>query len=109
MRKITNQELKDILTQHELWAATDGQQGKKADLSGTNLTDQSFINVDLRGAIFIDAYLGRASFFRCDVRGIDFTRAYLRTAYGVDQSFSDANLEDADLTESQLKNINNKG
>ncbi len=61
MKKISQEELNQILEKHEIYMTTLGQEGERAELRGVDLR-----GVDLRGA---------------DLRGIDLRGADLEGAY----------------------------
>ncbi len=64
MSEITAGELSKILKEHKRWYDTDKEEGKRADLSGANLSD-----ADLRGANLSGA----------DLRSADLSGANLRS------------------------------
>ena len=91
MKKITEEELREILEQHKLWLDSYGEKGKCADLSGADLSD-----ADLTCADLSDANLSGANLYRANLRGADLRRADL----------THANLTDADLTGADLYGAN---
>ena len=72
MKKITEEELKEILEQHRLWLNSNGKEGKC-----TNLTNVNLSGADLRRADLIGADLRRANLRRADLRGADLRGANL--------------------------------
>ena len=50
MKKITEEELKEILEQHRLWLDSNGKDGKRAYLTSANLTGANLTGADLTGA-----------------------------------------------------------
>ena len=83
LRKITQEELKEILRKHELWVVNDPN-GEKADLSYADLRDANLfranlICADLRGA---------------NLEGVNLNYADLRCANLTNVNLSDAELYD---------------
>ena len=78
MRRISKEELKNVLEDHQVWLRTNKKDGKRADL----------IHVDLSGA---------------NLTGADLTKADLTYSNLTDANLSGANLTKADLTYSNLK------
>lgn len=131
LRKITAEELKNILADHEKWLKSRREEGKRADLSKADLrhSDLTFANLrgaclmgsDLRGMDLRDIDLSEA-----DLRGADLSNAHLMytdfrladlkcaTLREADVQMADlhtanlqgADLRDADLREANLKNVN---
>ncbi len=81
-------DLARILADHQAWLESGGEQGRRADLSGANLSRASLPGVDLRGADLREANLSSA----------DLTGAHLR-----DAELSGANLSDARLPGAHLQ------
>ena len=77
--------IREILEGHEIWIASFGREGIKADLSDADLSDANLRGVDLRGA---------------DLRGADLRGADLRGA-----DLRDADLRGADLRGADLRGI----
>ena len=50
-------ELNRILDQHKLWLESNGNKGKRANLSGANLSDADLRGADLGGADLTDSIL----------------------------------------------------
>ena len=90
--KIQRNELKDILDAHQIWLNSEGSQGRRADLSGTDL---SYFN--LQGAILEKACLRKACFEGANLRSVNLKRADLREAV-----FQKAGLQWAMLTGADL-------
>ena len=100
MRKITEQELKEILEKHEKWL--NGEEGgSRADLSYANLT-----NVNLTNANLYRANLYNASLYRANLTNVNLTNANLYNANLYNANLSNANLEDANLSYASLSNAN---
>ena len=100
MRKITEQELKEILEKHEKWLRGE-EGGSRADLSYANLT-----NVNLTNANLYRANLYNASLYRTNLTNVNLTNANLYNANLYNANLSNANLEDANLSYASLSNAN---
>ncbi len=87
LRKVSEEELKEILAEHQTWLETDGKEGTQADLYRTNLHGAALVGADLRDANLHGAYLARAK-----LQGADLRRAHLLGA-----DVRDAHLQGADL------------
>ena len=135
-KKITQEELNEILKNHKLWLNSNGKEGERADLSYTDLsytdlsyTDLSYTDLsytDLRYANLEGAYLYKAdlykadlykadlykaNLYKADLRGANLYKADLRGAnlYSADlyrTSLNGANLEGADLYKANLRKAN---
>ena len=95
MNTYTVEQLREILTAHQVWQGGNG--GARADLSGANLSGANLYRADLSGANLYGADLYRADLSRANLSGADLSRADL---YGADLSganLSGANLSGADL------------
>jgi uncharacterized protein YjbI with pentapeptide repeats len=57
-------EIKEILTQHKVWLASNRKKGKKADFAGANLKGTILENANLQGA-----NLQGADLYDADLRG----------------------------------------
>ena len=78
MKKITRKELNEILEEHEKWL--NGNGGKRADLSNTDLSDANLSRADLSGADLSDADLSDADLSRADLSDADLYKADLDNA-----------------------------
>ena len=87
MRKIAEEELKEILKQHKLWLDSDEKEGKQADLSYEDLA-----YAKLSGAILRRANLDGVNFSYSDLSGANLSGADL----------INSELEYADLTDTIL-------
>jgi uncharacterized protein YjbI with pentapeptide repeats len=92
-RVIHGDDLKKLLEDHDKWVRSFYTKGKKADLSGANLSDADLHGVDLIRAELQGAYLPRAN-----LQGANLSNADLQ---GTD--LTDADLQRADLTKSNLQ------
>ena len=86
--------LDEILSEHEGWVASDGKQGKRADLSERNLS-----GLDLSGRS-----LATISFANSNLKNVNLSRSVLAAC-----DFSNANLRSADLSRSDVRGTNFKG
>ena len=121
MKKITEEELKTILEQHELWLNSNGKEGKRADLTDADLTDANLADANLTcadltwaylsgakltganltGAILSGANLTRADLSVADLRGADLTGADLTGADLINSDLEYSNLTDAIIDEKE--------
>ncbi len=114
MRKISQEELKQILEQHKLWITSNQSQGnraylREADLRGANLRGADLRGADLRWANLRGADLQGANLRRADLRWADLRRADLRRA---DLRWADlrwADLQGADLQGANLRRADLQG
>ena len=99
LREISEEELTEVLREHEKWLDSNRKEGKRADLSYT----------DLSGAYLFEANLSRADLSRANLSGADLSRANLSRAnlFGVD--LSGANLFGADLSGADLSKADLSG
>ena len=103
----TQNELNEILTEHDLYLRTDGKEGQRADLSnaylsGVDLRDANLCNANLSEADLSEANLCDANLRYATLRHTNLSRANLRY---VDLSGADltiADLSGADLDYSCL-------
>jgi uncharacterized protein YjbI with pentapeptide repeats len=128
-RELVNGSLTDILSAHRKWVASNGREGKQANveraklaganlqraiLGGANLREANLSGADLRGTISFGVNLQRANLFGANLEeavlglanleGADLVGANLR---GVD--LSDANLQDANLIAADLQGADLRG
>lgn len=116
MRKITAEELKEILRKHELWLNNDSQ-GEEADLyranlCGADLYEENLSKADLNRAFLSganlsytnlrEADLSEADLYGADLNGADLYRAYLSGAYLSGADLRYANLRYANLYRANL-------
>lgn len=104
LREINQEELEQILEQHELWLDSNGQVGQKADLSYINLERVDLSDVDLR-----NAYLRHARLYGVDFQGTDLQDADLALSDLQCANLQDAILENANLLGCDLQYINLQG
>jgi uncharacterized protein YjbI with pentapeptide repeats len=121
--KITKEELNEILENHKLWSQ-DHNTGKRANLSGMDLSGANLMGADLEeanlmganlmGADLEEADLWRADLQKADLRGANLQGANLRGANLWRADLRGANLwrtdlERANLSEANLEGANLKG
>ena len=106
MKKITEEELKEILEQHKLWLDSNGKEGKRADLSGADLRYATLSDADLRYATLTDANLTMADLSGADLTGANLTGANLTGANLTRVDLTGADLRRANLTEADLRRAN---
>ena len=95
-------DLKEVLRLHELWI-NDDKDGRRAYLSGANLSGADLRDADLGGAYLggadlSGAYLSGANLRYADLGGADLSGANLRYADLSGADLSGANLRYADLS-----------
>lgn len=95
MKKITDEELKQILEEHALWIESNHKEGKCADLSGFDLS-----NRDFRGANLKYANLSHANLNHVDLSHANLSHVYLRHA-----DLTGANLNGTYLTHTNLRHV----
>ena len=124
MKKISREELNEMLVQHELWLNNKGGEQlnlrnvdlrdadlgyadlRDADLGYANLRDANLTNADLRDANLTNADLRYANLTNTNLRGIDLGCADLRDADLRNADLRNANLGNADLEYAYLKDVN---
>jgi uncharacterized protein YjbI with pentapeptide repeats len=98
LRELPLDKLRQVLTEHRAWLDSDGQGGKKADLSHAQLQGLSLWSADLREADLNHASLQGADMDHARLRGANLRHAKLHAA-----SLWQANLRDADLSYAGLQ------
>ena len=104
---MTHEEIAAILADHGCWLRGEG--GKRAVLTGADLSGARLTRAVLTGARLTDARLSGARLTRADLTDADLTRADLTRADLTDARLSGARLTRADLTGADLSGakINN--
>jgi hypothetical protein len=97
-RELPLDQLQQVLTNHRAWLDSDGQSGKKADLSHAQLQGISLWSADLREANLSYANLQGADMDHARLRGANLRHARMEAA-----SLWQANLRDADLSYAGLQ------
>ena len=105
LRKITQDELDEILRKHKAWLESDGKEGERAILNGENLREEklsgaNLSKADLRGAFLEGTFLSFAN-----LSGADISFAFLDDK----SDLSRANLSGADLSAADLNGANFSG
>lgn len=96
--------LASILEQHRLWVDSNGQSGKRADLSRIDLHGANLVEVNLIEANLVGTGLRGANLFGANLLGADLLGADLRGANLCGTSLLGANLVGADLRNADLRN-----
>ncbi len=116
LRKVPEDELKQILEAHETWVQSEGREGKQADLQGADLREANLQGADLssanlQGADLSSANLQKADLRRANLQGADLHKADLQGASLIDANLQEAdlfraNLQGADLMQTNLRGAN---
>ena len=101
MKKITDEELKEILNNHEKWIDSEELGGERADLSHTDLSGKNLTKVYLARANLSNVVLSNANLTRCTLRRANLSHANLS-----DADLSKSDLSNADLSVANLKGVN---
>ena len=109
MKKISQEELKQILEKHKIYIATLGQEGERADLREADLKEAYLSGVDLSGADLRGAYLEGADLRGTNLKGTNLRGADLRGADLEEAYLYRADLEEADLRGAYLDGANLEG
>ena len=114
MKKITEEELKEILEQHRLWLDSNGKEGKRADLTdaklyGADLSGANLTRANLAYANLTDANLTRANLSGADLYGAILIGTNLTGAILIGTNLTGANLRHADLSGANLTCANLTG
>ena len=80
LKEISDADLKKIIHDHELWRKTNGEKGKRADLSYTNLRGKQFVWGSLAQANLSHSDLSYADFGYADLKEADFSYSKLSHA-----------------------------
>ena len=103
---MTRKEIKKVLDQHLLWIRTDGEEGKRANLTGADLSGADLSGANLTRANLTGADLTRANLSGADLSGANLTRANLTGADLSGANLTRANLTRADLSGADLSRAN---
>ena len=101
MKKITPEQLKEIIESHGKWI-TGRDDGKKADLAWANLAGANLCRADLTGADLAGANLAGAYLAGAYLRRADLPGAYLDGANLAGADLAGAKLAEANLTGADL-------
>ena len=77
LKEISEEELAEVLREHEKWLDSNGKEGKRADLSYTDLFNANLSEAYLSGANLFGAYLSGADLSKADLSGADLHYANL--------------------------------
>lgn len=108
IKQISREELNEILKEHELWSNTIGKEGKRADLSYTNLSSMDLRGVNLKRAILTHADLVYADLKHANLAYADLRYADLKCTDSENVDFMSADLKYAKLSDANLKRANFK-
>ena len=101
MRKISKEELSEILKQHTIWSESNYKSGSMADLSGANLSGANLSEANLSEADLSGADLSKANL---EGANLHYAKVHYANLSGADLSQGD--LEGADLSEANLSGAN---
>ena len=101
MRKLTQEELNEIVRLHGMWLRYE-EGGVRANLSGANLIDANLIDANLSGANLSGANLIDANLSGANLSGANLSGANLSCANLSGANLSGANLIDANLSDANL-------
>ena len=106
MRKISKEELSEILKQHSIWLESDHTLGSRADSSGAELSEANLYRANLSRANLSRANLSKANLFRANLLEANLSEADLEGANLSNADLSEANLSEANLSEANLSGVN---
>ena len=101
-RQISAEELRHTVEDHRKWLMSEGKEGRRADLSETNLAEADLRKADLRRAIFIQADLREADLREANLQQANFFRANLFEINFKETRLKWANFFEADLQKAKL-------
>ena len=104
MKKITPEQLSEILKQHRLWLDSYGKKGQRADLQKTDLRETNLSHAILNRACLKGAFLNNAHLSHTELSGANLYGANLKNAFLSNTDLSKANLHNADLREAKIIN-----
>jgi uncharacterized protein YjbI with pentapeptide repeats len=90
-------ELEDILEQHREWLNSQGESGRRADLSDIHLEEVDLTDANLRKALLDKVNLRSADLLLADLRGASLLRANLRETNLLGAKLQETNLQGASL------------
>ena len=103
MKKISREELNEMLVQHELWLNDEG--GKRLDLENVDLRDADLRNTNLRNANLECANLECANLMNTNLEYANLTNTNLEYANLRSANLEYANLRYANLRYANLRNV----
>ena len=101
MKKISKKELKNILEKHKRWLMNE-KDGKRANLSYTDLSNADLNYAELQYADLNHANLDKANLYHANLQFSELRFANLTNAELSNADLSGANLEFANLTQAKL-------
>lgn len=107
-RKITQEELSQVLAEHKKWIDSDGKEGAQADLSSCDLKDANLQDANLQGTNLQGANLQDARFWAANLQGANFSGAILNGANLLDAELQNAGFMGANLGDAYLEGANLK-
>jgi len=109
MRKISKEELSEILNTHKIWLYSSHKLGSRADLSGADLSGADLYRANLSGADLSRANLEEANLEEANLEEANLSRANLHYAKLHYANLSGADLSGADLSGANLYYANLSG
>ena len=106
MRKISKEDLSEILKQHSIWLESDYKLGSRADLSGADLSGANLSKANLYGANLSEANLYGANLSKANLYIAKLSEANLSGADLSGADLSGANLSKANLEGANLSEVN---
>ena len=100
-KEITPEELKKILSKHEIWLQSKGGMGAQANLYSKDLRNNNLRNINLE-----KAYLERSNLEKASLSGVNLNMADLIAANLQQADLQDANLQQSDLRDANLHKSN---
>ena len=97
LRRISKEELAEVLREHKKWLDSNEKEGKRADLSYTNLSHTDFRYTNLRRANLSYTNLEEANLSYADLSFADLSNAKLQFISAKFTNLSGANLEYAKI------------
>ena len=99
-KSLANEEFDEIIKQHALWLEDD-KKGKRADLSGYNLSEFDLAEINLSKAI-----LEGSAFWKAKMTKINLSGALMRNCNILDSDLTEAVLDDIDCRGSHITHSN---
>ena len=111
-KRLSKEEIKKILSDHDFWLKDQDESGKSANLEGADISKADLSNTDLRRANFHGANLKGVNFFNTNLSYTDLSNTDLSNANLAYADLLGANLEGADisgmgLSKNQIKSVKN--
>lgn len=103
MRKISQKELEEIISEHEKWRKTKYKKGKRAVLTDIDLSNKAIIARDLSGAILANSLLENTNLRRTTLDGANLIKTNFCGANLYRVNFNRAKVNETDLTDAKSK------